>query len=453
MLNNFRIKTLLPFMFAVVVFLGAAQGAFSIYSVNQLQAELGSMGFRLSRSTQMADLDRLLGDVRRQYAFMLGARNATEIAETETNLRKASDARETAFRAYIASLTTEAMKAKAHETEAAIDAYEKAGAKLIQQKKAGQDDDAKATITELTARGTEAVARFSEMIALNKSGGESALEEATGIAQFSLNATILLVAIVSVIGTLAAVFSFRKIARPIDEITTSMNRLAANDTSAEVPHGDRKDEIGAMSAAVSVFRNNAIERARLEQEADANRSLSEKERIAREEQKAREAADTQFAVDNLANGLSRLSDGDVSYRISQPFVDHLDVVRNNFNASAEKLQSALSRVAENARGIDAGANEIRAAADDLAKRTEQQAASVEETAAALEEITTTVKDSTKRAQEAGHLVARARTGAEQSGNVVRKAVVAMEQIEKSSSEISNIISVIDEIAFQTNLLA
>ncbi|QYA06047.1 methyl-accepting chemotaxis protein [Agrobacterium larrymoorei] len=453
MLNNFRIKTLLPFMFAVVVFLGAAQGAFSIYSVNQLQTELASMGFRLSRSAQMADLDRLLGDVRRQYAFMLGARNATEIAETEANLRKASDARERAFNAYIASLTTEAMKAKARETEAAIGEYEKAGAKLIQQKKAGQDDEAKATITELTARGTEAVARFSEMTALNKSGGESALEEATGIAQFSLNATILLVAIVSVIGTLAAVFSFRKIARPIDEITTSMNRLAANDTSAEVPHGERKDEIGAMSAAVSVFRNNAIERARLEQEADANRSLSEKERIAREEQKAREAADTQFAVDNLANGLSRLSEGDVSYRIGQPFVDHLDVVRNNFNASAEKLQSALSRVAENARGIDAGANEIRAAADDLAKRTEQQAASVEETAAALEEITTTVKDSTKRAQEAGHLVARARTGAEQSGNVVRKAVVAMEQIEKSSSEISNIISVIDEIAFQTNLLA
>ncbi len=79
-----------------------------------------------------------------------------------------------------------------------------------------------------------------------------------------------------------------------------------------------------MAQAVAVFRENALERIRLEQEADANRSLSENERIARDEQKAREAADTQFAVDNLANGLSRLSDGDVSYRISQPFVAHLD---------------------------------------------------------------------------------------------------------------------------------
>jgi len=247
--------------------------------------------------------------------------------------------------------------------------------------------------------------------------------------------------------------SARGITGPIARLSARMVSLAGGETREEIDGVDRKDEVGQMAQAVSVFRENALERIRLEQEADANRSLSEKERIARDEQKAKEAADTQFAVDHLADGLSRLSDGDVCYRISQPFVAHLDVVRENFNASAEKLQSALTRVAENARGIDAGANEIRSAADDLAKRTEQQAASVEETAAALEEITTTVKDSTRRAQEAGHLVAKARTGAEQSGEVVRKAVIAMERIEKSSGEISNIISVIDEIAFQTNLLA
>ncbi|WP_296014876.1 methyl-accepting chemotaxis protein [uncultured Agrobacterium sp.] len=247
--------------------------------------------------------------------------------------------------------------------------------------------------------------------------------------------------------------SSRGITGPIDRLRKRMETLASGNVTDEVEGLGRKDELGEMAKAVAVFRDNALERVRLEQEADANRSLSEKERIAREEQKAKEAANTQFAVDNLANALSRLSEGDVSYRISQPFVAHLDTVRENFNSSAEKLQSALTRVAENARGIDAGANEIRAAADDLAKRTEQQAASVEETAAALEEITTTVKDSTRRAQEAGQLVAKARTGAEQSGDVVRKAVVAMERIEKSSGEISNIISVIDEIAFQTNLLA
>ncbi len=215
----------------------------------------------------------------------------------------------------------------------------------------------------------------------------------------------------------------------------------------------RGDEVGQMAKAVAVFLQNARERIRLEQEADANRSLSEKERLAREEQRAREAADVRFAVDNLAIALAKLSDGDVSYRIEQPFTETLDAVRSDFNASAGKLQEALASVSENARGIDAGAREIRAAADDLAKRTEQQAAAVEETAAALEQITTTVKDSTRRAQEAGALANRARHDAEQSGEVVRRAISAMERIEKSSEEIANIIGVIDEIAFQTNLLA
>ncbi|MFF2319610.1 methyl-accepting chemotaxis protein [Agrobacterium sp. NPDC058088] len=256
------------------------------------------------------------------------------------------------------------------------------------------------------------------------------------------------------VGIILALFvASRGITTPIARLRERMVSLASGDTAAEIDGMDRKDEVGQMAVAVQVFRESAIERIRLEQETEANRSMSEKERIAREQQKAKEAADVKFAVDNLAAGLSKLSDGDVSYRIDQPFTATLDGVRNDFNMSAEKLQSALTRVAQNAGGIGAGANEIKSAADDLAKRTEQQAAAVEETAAALEEITTTVRDSTRRAQEAGQIVSRAKAGAEQSGDVVRRAVVAMEQIAKSANEISNIIGVIDEIAFQTNLLA
>jgi len=262
------------------------------------------------------------------------------------------------------------------------------------------------------------------------------------------------VGIAFIAGIILALFvASRGITTPIARLRERMASLAAGDTAAEIDGMDRKDEVGQMAMAVQVFRENAIERIRLEQETEANRSMSEKERIAREQQKAKEAADVKFAVDNLAAGLSKLSDGDVSYRIDQPFTETLDGVRNDFNMSAEKLQSALTRVAQNAGGIGAGANEIKSAADDLAKRTEQQAAAVEETAAALEEITTTVRDSTRRAQEAGQIVSRAKAGAEQSGDVVRRAVVAMEQIAKSANEISNIIGVIDEIAFQTNLLA
>ncbi|NTE85633.1 HAMP domain-containing protein [Agrobacterium rubi] len=293
----------------------------------------------------------------------------------------------------------------------------------------------------------------SKLIDIQLTAAKDGMAAGEDLKSFIVHTLAILGAIALALAVVCVLIVIRGVIKPIQRMTGSMSSLASGNVDLEIPGADRKDEIGKMAQNVVIFRNNAIERVRLEQEADANRSMSEKERIAREEQKAKEAADTSFAVDNLADALSRLADGDVSYRISQPFVQHLDVVRANFNSSAEKLQSALNRVADNARGIDAGANEIRAAADDLAKRTEQQAASVEETAAALEQITTTVKDSTKRAQEAGQLVSKARTGAEQSGDVVRKAVIAMEQIEKSSSEISNIISVIDEIAFQTNLLA
>jgi methyl-accepting chemotaxis protein len=243
------------------------------------------------------------------------------------------------------------------------------------------------------------------------------------------------------------------ITQPMLRLRARLADLAGGNVEAAIPGIDRSDEIGQIAQAAEVFRSNAKDRLRLEREAEANRTMSDQERQTRQEQALKEAEDVKFAVDNLATALSRLSEGDLSYRIQQPFVTSLDGVRMDFNTSASKLEDTLSRVATNARGIDAGSNEIKSAADDLSKRTEQQAAAVEQTAAALEEITTTVKDSTKRAQDAGQLVSKAKAGAEESGNIVRRAVVAMEKIEQSSQSISNIIGVIDEIAFQTNLLA
>jgi methyl-accepting chemotaxis protein len=263
--------------------------------------------------------------------------------------------------------------------------------------------------------------------------------------------------------TLGIVFAFaiaasllvtaRGITTPIARLKDRMTTLAAGETGTELDGLGRRDELGDMAKAVSVFRENAIAKVAMEREVEANRSLSEKERLEREEIKAREAAEDKFAVESLAAGLGRLADGDVAYRITTPFAERSDSLRQNFNHSLEKLNAALRAVGQNARGIDSGSNEIRSAADDMSKRTEQQAASVEETAAALEQITTTVKDSTRRAEEAGALVARTKAGAEKSGEVVRRAVLAMQGIEKSSGEIGNIIGVIDEIAFQTNLLA
>ncbi|HEV7320998.1 MAG TPA: PAS domain-containing methyl-accepting chemotaxis protein [Ensifer sp.] len=168
---------------------------------------------------------------------------------------------------------------------------------------------------------------------------------------------------------------------------------------------------------------------------------------------ATDVSERMSAIKNLGAGLQALAGGDLTRTLDTPFVPSMEGVRADFNGAIAKLCDAMRTVGDNATAIASGAREIRAAADDLSKRTEQQAASVEETAAALDEITTTVSDSSRRAEEAGGLVAKTKAGAERSGNVVKSAIGAMDQIEQSSREISNIIGVIDDIAFQTNLLA
>ncbi|MFK0384381.1 methyl-accepting chemotaxis protein [Agrobacterium sp. NPDC090273] len=275
----------------------------------------------------------------------------------------------------------------------------------------------------------------------------------SAIGQFRIAATVAtILAVVVMIGLLATLLS-RIVIRPVTQMTAAMEGLAAGNLDAAIPGQERTDQIGSMAAAVAVFRSNALERLRLEDNAEHTRNLSEQERNERERLAAKDAQDIQFAVDALATGLAHLSEGDLNYRIQTPFVTRIDRLRSDFNNSVAKLNAALITVGQNARAIDAGATEIRQSADDLARRTEQQAASVEETAAALEEITTTVKDSAHRAEEVGRLVERTRNNAEQSGVIVGDAVRAMEGIESSSSEISKIIGVIDDIAFQTNLLA
>lgn len=241
--------------------------------------------------------------------------------------------------------------------------------------------------------------------------------------------------------------------RPVNSITTAMDRLAHGDLDVTIYGEGRRDEIGVMASTVAVFRDNARERVRLEMEAEANRNLAERERQERERLAAQDAAEVRFAVDSIGHALGQLADGKLTYRITQAFAERLDAIRVNFNSAVAKLEDAMRHVGQNAQVIAAGSTQIHSAADNLSKRTERQAASVEETAAALEQITTTIGETSHRAREAGRQVDETRGAAERSGSIVERAVSAMQEIEGSSQEITTIISVIDEIAFQTNLLA
>ena len=261
------------------------------------------------------------------------------------------------------------------------------------------------------------------------------------------------IAAVLVVGPLLAYILTRHIGGAVSSLTSVMGALASGKNDVEVPYQGRGDEIGEMAQSVLVFRDAAIDKERMEREANDNRSLSEKERAEREATKAAEAQSLNVAIEALANGLQSLSDGNLTVRLQTPFAGDLDRLRTDFNTSVQKLAETLSDVKVNINSIHANAGEMRSAVEDLSRRTEQQAAALEETSASLEEITATVKSSSERAQEASHKASEANKAGEASALVVADAVGAMSRIESASGEIAKIIGVIDEIAFQTNLLA
>ncbi len=159
------------------------------------------------------------------------------------------------------------------------------------------------------------------------------------------------------------------------------------------------------------------------------------------------------AVAALAEALSELAGGNLEASIHQDVATEFNKLKSDFNAAAKELQSTIQLVKQGAENIKLGTDEISEASNDLSRRTENQAASLEETAAAVKEITQTVNKTAKSATHARDTVSAAKVDAEKSGEIVRKAIDAMNAIENSSKQISQIIGVIDEIAFQTNLLA
>ena len=218
------------------------------------------------------------------------------------------------------------------------------------------------------------------------------------------------------------------VVRAITAISATMAKLAGGQLEEEVPFTNRGDEVGEMARSLSVFKEQALQNRRNDQ-------------------------NSQQIITVLGQGLENLAKGNLTHRIEIPFPDTLDKLRQYFNSAADSLADTINTVKRGSFGIKSGTEEIAQASDNLSRRTENQAANLEETAAAVAEITSTVKKTAEGAQHARNMVTAAKEDADRSGVVVKRAVEAMQGIEKSSQEITQIIGVIDEIAFQTNLLA
>ena len=302
-------------------------------------------------------------------------------------------------------------------------------------------------------------------------------EMQTGM-QRTMTIDVALAAIALVTGLLAAWAVARSIVNPVTAMTGTMTNLAAGDLTVTIPALSNRDEIGQMAQAVQVFKDNAIQKKQMD-EAQRAREKAIGEEIATlidsvskgDMSRRLDLADKEGFYKTMSEGINRLTDtvqavigdlgavlsalaqGDLNKRVERDYQGAFQTLKTDVNATSAKLAEIVGQITQAADTIASAAAEVSTGSTDLAERTEQQASSLEETAASMEELGATVRSNADNAQRANAMAVEARTAAESGGGVATSAIEAMKRIEDASRKITDIIGVIDEIAFQTNLLA
>ena len=162
---------------------------------------------------------------------------------------------------------------------------------------------------------------------------------------------------------------------------------------------------------------------------------------------------SEVGINEVVRVLGSLAKGDLTQKISRDFEGSFGQLKNDANATVEQMTASVRQIKEAADAINTAAREIAQGNTDLSQRTEEQASSLEETASSMEELTSTVKQNAENARQANQLAIGASDVAVRGGEVVGQVVHTMDAINESSRKIVDIISVIDGIAFQTNILA
>src|SRR5215217_7093353 len=315
------------------------------------------------------------------------------------------------------------------------------------------------------------------------------IDDLRAAAQASLIETGLIALVVALIVAGVAFLIARTITNPIARLTNVMGKVADGQFDTEVIGADRRDEIGAMARAVEVFRENGLKVTEMT-EADAARIIrdqEERQKMMVELQRAfgdvvDAAIDGDFtrrvtaefpdaelnglatSVNNLVGSvdrsleetssvLSALANTDLTRRMEGQHRGAFAKLAGDINEVADKLTSIVGQLRGTSGSLKSATSEILSGANDLSERTTRQAATIEETSATMEQLAQTVTENAKKAADASQKAGAVSRSAEEGGAVMSEANSAMERITQSSAKISNIIGMIDDIAFQTNLLA
>lgn len=455
-MSRLKISHTLIALFVLVTLIVAALAAASVNGVrmmNERNSEIAQSW--LPRVSLVRALDTELSNTRTAFARHLISLTPFEKKGAEKAIGETVRSFDKLVGEYAALATSDADKAALDKMQAAYKSYLAVADGMLKYSNDLQNMKAQHIYkVDMRVEGEKVDAAIDELLNLDLAGADTAVAEsdATHKQIVTIDSIVIGFAALIVLGAIA--YAVRGIARPIQVITRSMAKLAEGDTASNIPYGNRKDEIGEMARAVEVFRQAAIANHQLEEEAGLQRAEAEAERqrVTRDAEAAAQLR-LQEATAGLAAGLRRLAAGDLAFQLDEPFAPDFEQLRHDLNQAVAQLAATLAAVSASSTSIDGGAREVSQSADDLSRRTEQQAASLEETAAALDQITVNVANSSKRTNEARGIAGQANDSARKSGAIVSGAIDAMGRIERSSNQISNIIGVIDEIAFQTNLLA
>lgn len=454
-MKNLSLKAKLIGIFVLFLVLVAGNSLLTMNSMTKIEHSIEEIVGEWLPSVEAAkDIKNSTADKRMAFAQHILSISPELIADADVIVKKAQDAQLAAIEAYAPFINSDRERQLVDSIRGFAQKSNAVAVEMLDLSRVNRNEEAtqifSTTLAEI-AKGTSAA--VDELVKVNVDGADkAALDSMATYSSASLvvysAATVLAL---MVLGGIWFVVSL--ISKPINRITAAMISLAKGDVTSEIPYNGRGDEIGAMAGAVEVFRRTALDKIEADRLIDANRSQSEKDRLAQEAADRQRAKDMAQATNGLAAALRSLSAGDMTVQIEERFAPDFEQLRQDLNSAVAELRETLAGVAGSATAIDTGSSEIAVSANDLSKRTEQQAAALEQTAAALDEITSTVASSSHRVDEARVVAADANVSATKSSEVVAEAVAAMSRIEGSSHQISNIIGVIDEIAFQTNLLA
>ena len=353
---------------------------------------------------------------------------------------------------------------------------------------------AKQYVGESTLAGTTYFGAYQPMV---KMSGEVMGAIYVGVPVATVNAAangvigLLLVVggiVVVAVGAVGFLLS-RMITKPIPKLAHAMEQISAGDFETSVPYTGMGNEVGGMARAVEVFRENGLKVSQMT-EAEAARIIADqanRQAMMAELQNAfGQVVDAAIAgdftrqvnvefpdpelnglaasvnnlvatfhrgVSEIGDVLGAMADTDLTLRMEGDYEGAFAKLKTDTNAVADKLSEVVTHLRGTSRALKTATGEILSGANDLSERTTKQAATIEETSAAMEQLSTTVMQNAGRARDASVNANAVTKTAEEGGLVMDAATAAMERITQSSAKISNIIGMIDDIAFQTNLLA